>query len=132
LRAADIARLKSDGSIVTWDFKPTVGTSIGSQAIANAVVLRAQGLNEPVWFQILGNSLRLEGPAGTEVTASLTHLPGVEPTLSSKRLEHFAMYYDLTPWVNDVRPNLNLPERPTLPDTSYGTICPNGSYTKVP
>jgi hypothetical protein len=131
LRAGDIAR-KRDGSIILWDFKPTSGSSsIPQQAIANTVVLSIQGLTKPIWFDVLGKRLGLESqPAGTEFTASLTHLPGVEPT-ASRRLMHFEMFYDLTPW--NTRPaDINLPERPTLPDTSYGTICPNGIYTKVP
>jgi hypothetical protein len=131
LRAGDIVRDKN-GTIVSWDFKPLNGVSIGSQAIANSVVLRVQGLTQPIWFNILNKRLGLESqPAGTEVIASLTHLPGVEPT-ASDRLTHFAMYYDLAEWTSNPPADLNLPEWVNLPNTSYGTICPNGSYTKVP
>lgn len=129
LCAAHIVRKKA-GRFAAWEFKRAgEPDAFVTQAVANSVVLRLRGLTKPVWIKIGDKGYLLEAPPSrTEVVASVTSLPAVEPK-SDSRLRHFSMYYDLAPWPGP-RPaadTLNLPEHPGLLDTSIGTICPTGS-----
>lgn len=128
LRAANIAR-DENGSLVPWKFKksPLGDPPVIQQAIANAMILSIRNLTKPIWIKDAnGKKLGLVPPGtGTKATASLTHLPEVEPA-PNVRLTHFGMYYDLVEWDTPRPADLYLPEHSANLDTSYGTICPGG------
>lgn len=134
LRAANIAK-DQNGDLVTWTFKTQAGGSTTNlkQAIANAMVLSIRNLTKPIHIKDANGKKLLLVPPGlnTKVTASLTHLPEVEPP-PANRLEHFSMYYDLVEWDTTTSPkpasaDMNLPQHAVAQlDTSYGTICPGG------
>jgi hypothetical protein len=127
LRAANIAR-SENGRLLAWKFKKSASGApiVIEQALANAMVLCIPSLTKTIWIgNQSGQKLGLVPPGtNTKVTASLTHLPEIEPH-PSPRLGHFDMYYDLVEWPAVPRPaDLNLPEHPGNMDTSFGTICP--------
>jgi hypothetical protein len=130
LSACDIVKDRSTGDPLLWQFKgprPQDPCKL-KQALANCMALCIRGLQQPIWIKSAKGALGLIPPgSGTEVMASLTHLPDHEPE-PCERLMHFAMYYDLVEW-SSPRPtddDLNLPQPDGLLDTSEGSICTGG------
>jgi len=133
LKAVNLIR-RPDGRFVIWNFKSEVEGEppVGRQALASGVALRMSGLTEPITLK--GRPfgvLRLAGVRDGElVQASISNLPS-EETPKSDRLEHFAHFYDLTPFSDIPRFDL-VPEREGIADTSSGSDCPGAIHMRFP
>ena len=122
---------RRNGNIAVFEYKTPAGVSIHKQALAGAMVLRIEGLTEPVWFTGPAGELGLDGDDGEVVRVSVTNLPAVDPG-PNDQLVHFARYYDLTEFSSARPPTLNLPELDDSGDTSSSVECPVGRHTLVP
>jgi len=132
LTAGRFARMPND-SIAVYEFKlPGNSPVLGTQAIAGALILRLEGLTRPV--SIRGEPMgRLDLVPRAErlVRASFTNLPDVEVGVQ-RRLVHFSHLFNFTNLAGIAADQLPLPEGDGIADTSFGTICPGATFTKVP
>ncbi|HWN44110.1 MAG TPA: hypothetical protein VNW71_17940, partial [Thermoanaerobaculia bacterium] len=132
LTAGRLARAQN-GSIAVYEFKlPGNAPVLGSQAIAGALILRLEGLTRPVFIHgHPSGPLGLINLADRVVRASFTNLPDVEVG-EQTRLVHFRHLFNFTNLPVITANQIPLPEGRGIPDTSFGTICPGATFTRVP
>jgi hypothetical protein len=132
LKAGRLARTRND-SIAVYQFKlPGNSPALAAQAIAGALILRLKGLSRPVFIDghPMG-SLGLINRTDSVVRASFTNLPDVEVG-EQRRLIHFSHFFNLTSLAGIEPDQSPLPEETEIVDTSFGTICPGATFTRVP
>jgi hypothetical protein len=132
LEAGRLARTQNN-LIAVYEFKlPGNSPVLASQAIAGALILRLEGLTRPVLIHgHPSGPLGLINRADRVVRASFTNLPDVEVG-EQRRLVHFSHLFNLTNLAGIAANQTPLPEGMGIPDTSFGTICPGATFTRVP
>jgi hypothetical protein len=133
LRSLRVARgLNRD--YLLWHFADEKGVfdRRESQAIAEAIVLRLEGLTAPVQIRGLGELLELAPPVGSKrtlVKASITNFPST-PVNEGDRLEHLTKgYLDLVA-AQMAQPNTHLRFVTNADhlDTQGNPLCPPGTH----